>query len=83
MVHETLETPRDDLFELNDIGGEFSDAIGKLVGGHGVFVKHPAKRFFIHGNFFDVGRCSRSCIELAADGICGHLQFLEEDRADG
>ena len=67
--HGMLEAFRDDLFKLNDISGKFPDAFGELVGGHGVFVEHPAEGFFIHLNFLHAVGGGCGGVELAGHGV--------------
>ncbi len=70
-------------FELAGVGIELANAFGQFVGGHGIFVVHPAEGFFVQMNlrFFAGGGSSRrkGRFDLAFGG--GHL--VEQIRADG
>ena len=74
---------RDHFLERDDVRGEFADALGELVGGHGVLVEEPAEDFFVHVDFQHIGLRGRGGVELAGDGGVGFLEFLEEFGGDG
>lgn len=73
----------DDAFEVDDVGGKFTDAVSEFVGCHGVFVQEPAEGFFIDMDAVDwlFGRPLGG--QPAFDGGLGVLEFFQEIGADG
>ena len=42
-----IEFLSDEIFQFDAIDGKFADAIAEFIGGHLVFVEHPAEGFFV------------------------------------
>ena len=78
-----LQVLGDVLLELYEISSEPANAVGKLLGRHGILVEHPPERLLVHLDFGDILRLGRFGRQLADELALGFLQLPEQFGRDG
>src|SRR3954470_8780064 len=73
----------DQLLELARVGVEAPDALGELVGRHGVVVVTPAEGFLVHRELVDRLGARLLYRQLALDGAGRFRQLVEQIGRDG
>ena len=71
------------MLELARVGGEGADALGQLLGGHGILVHHPAERALVEPQGLVVRGLGAGGGQLSGDVALGGTQLFQEAGADG